>query len=74
MGKRIGYVHLHDNHGENDEHLGLGQGNIPMKEICHALEQYAPDAIWAIEAEGKDVLQFLEWLHEHGFIKNKLKS
>ena len=28
MGKRLQYVHLHDNNGENDEHLPVGKGNI----------------------------------------------
>jgi sugar phosphate isomerase/epimerase len=29
LGNQIGYVHLHDNHGRDDDHLALGQGNIP---------------------------------------------
>lgn len=74
LSDRIRYVHLHDNHGENDEHLGLGQGNIPMNEVCHALEEYAPSAIWAIEAEGDGIKQSLEWLEENGFIRNAEQS
>ena len=27
LGNNIGYVHLHDNHGAEDEHLGLGCGD-----------------------------------------------
>ncbi len=65
LGNRIGYVHLHDNHGEHDEHLGLGEGNIPMQDVCQALEECSPDAIWAIEAEGDGILQSLEWLDKH---------
>ncbi len=65
LGERIGYVHLHDNHGEHDEHLGLGEGSIPLQDVCRALEECAPDAIWAIEAEGDGILQSLEWLDKH---------
>lgn len=27
------HLHLHDNHGERDEHLALGQGNIPFSDL-----------------------------------------
>ncbi len=70
LGDRIRYVHLHDNHGDDDEHLGLGQGNIPLKDVCRALEEYAPNAIWGIEAEGDGIKQSLEWLDNNGLIKN----
>jgi len=67
LGDRIGYVHLHDNHGETDEHLGFGQGTIPFDEVCHALNACAPNAVWAIEAEGDGIAASLHWLQEHGF-------
>lgn len=69
----IGYVHLLDNFGEKDEHLGLGEGNIPMVDVCNALCEYAPDAIWAIEAEGLGIQKSLVWLEENGFIEHKTK-
>jgi sugar phosphate isomerase/epimerase len=72
LGSQIGYVHFHDNHGEEDEHLGLGKGTMPMVEVCRALEEYAPDAIWAIESKPEDIMLSLEWLVEHGFLKNKI--
>jgi sugar phosphate isomerase/epimerase len=65
FGDRIGYVHLHDNNGECDEHLGLCEGSIAVHDVCHALEEHAPHAIWAIEAEGDGILQSLEWLDKH---------
>jgi sugar phosphate isomerase/epimerase len=67
LGDAIGYVHLHDNHGEEDEHLGLGAGNLPVQEVCAALEAYAPGALWALEAEGRGLELSLAWLREHGF-------
>ena len=67
--ERIAYVHLHDNNGEHDEHLGLGDGNIPVETVCEALEELAPQALWAIEAEGAGVRKSLEWLDNHGFLQ-----
>lgn len=58
---------MHDNHGEQDEHLGFGKGNIPLTEVCQFLEQYSPDAIWAIETNTKDIEQSILWLHEYGY-------
>jgi sugar phosphate isomerase/epimerase len=68
LGKRIGYVHLHDNDGRDDEHLGLGEGTIPMKDVLASLAQTAPDALWAIESEGEGREQSIEWLIEQGFL------
>jgi sugar phosphate isomerase/epimerase len=68
LGPQIGYVHLHDNHGKEDEHLGLGLGTIPLNEVCQALKDCAPKAIWAIEAEGEGLQQSLEWLRRFGFL------
>ena len=53
---RITYVHLHDNHSETDEHLGLGMGNMDIKKVLNALNKYAPNAIWAIECK----LEYME--------------
>lgn len=68
MGPQIGYAQLHDNHGAADEHLGLGEGSIPMVEVCHALREYAPRAIWAIEAQVARMEPSLRWLQENGFL------
>lgn len=66
LGPRTAYVHLHDNHGAEDEHLGLGKGTIPLVEVCHALEQHAPDALWTIEAPRQGIEQSMDWLRSHG--------
>jgi sugar phosphate isomerase/epimerase len=34
LGSQIGYVHLHDNHGQSDEHLGLGPVRSPSKKFA----------------------------------------
>ena len=37
LGERLMHVHLHDNQGERDEHLGLGQGTVPWEAALRAL-------------------------------------
>ena len=39
LGERLVHVHLHDNQGERDEHLGLGQGTVPWEAALRALGQ-----------------------------------
>lgn len=59
LGTRIGYLHLHNNHGKrtirgyngDDEHLGLSTGTIDIENVFLMLEQHCPDAIWAIETK-----------------------
>lgn len=72
LGPKIGYVHLHDNHGQIDEHIGLGEGNLPLKEAFQSLQYYAPAAIWSIESGGIGRTQSLAWLYQHGFIEQAL--
>jgi len=72
LGNRIGYVHLHDNHGKEDEHLGLGRGNVPLTDACRELQIHSPGAVWAVEAGGAGTMQSLYWLQEHGFIGHEI--
>lgn len=65
---RIGYVHMHDNHGVTDEHLGLGEGSIPLVQVCEALEQFAPDAVWALECQLGSLVSSHDWLRTHRFV------
>lgn len=53
LGNRIIHVHVHDNQGEDDDHLPLGDGNIDFDEYFRLMKQYAPDATYAIEAHDK---------------------
>lgn len=68
LGSRITYVHLHDNHGQIDEHLGLGLGNMNLKEVLTALNQYAPDAVWALECRLEHMEESISYLKENGFV------
>ena len=57
LGNRIGYLHLHNNHGKvsgrpsykNDEHLGLDMGTIDIAKIFSLLEEHCQESIWNIE-------------------------
>ena len=68
LGELIGYVHLHDNLGDQDTHLSLGQGRIPLDQVCYLLERVAPDAIWALEVGPQNLEDSLFWLESHGYL------
>lgn len=36
--KKIVHIHVHDNHGETDEHLPLGEGDLNLKRLVAALK------------------------------------
>ena len=61
-GSLIGYVHLHNNDGTSDRHRGLDRGTLDMARVCEALNEYAPDAIRAVEAEPEYMESSLDWL------------
>ncbi|AKL93752.1 sugar phosphate isomerase/epimerase [Clostridium aceticum] len=37
--QRLQYIHLHDNHGEKDQHLPLGEGNIDFEDFFTKLKE-----------------------------------
>jgi sugar phosphate isomerase/epimerase len=63
FGDRIVHVHLHDNSGERDEHLHLGDGTVPWKLLLPKL----PKVTWALEVDdiesARRSLEFLRNLH-----------
>jgi len=65
LGGRIQYVHLHQNNGTDDEHLGLRKGNLPILEALSALNKYAPDAVWALECNLDDMEESIAFLQEN---------
>lgn len=50
LGPFIAESHIHDNNGQADEHLPPGEGQIDFASLFSLLKQYAPQAIWTIEA------------------------
>ncbi|MDD2581544.1 MAG: sugar phosphate isomerase/epimerase [Desulfuromonadaceae bacterium] len=57
LGGYIVETHIHDNHGQCDEHLPVGEGAISFRQFFPLLARYAPDAIWTIEAHNTEHLQ-----------------
>lgn len=81
LGDRIGYLHLHNNHGkvsgrpsyENDEHLGLDNGTINVSTVFKLLEEYCPNAIWNIECKLDYIEKSVEVLKELGYLERNKK-
>ena len=63
----IRFVHLHNNNGETDEHNGISNGTLNVKEVCEYLEEYSPKATWAIETIEYE--KSIEWLKENKFLE-----
>ena len=57
LGHFIAESHIHDNHGESDEHLPVGDGAIDFARFFPLLAGYAPNAVWTIEAHSTERLQ-----------------
>lgn len=69
LNNRIGYVHLHNNHGKYnkntlnwDEHLGLLNGTIDIKEVLRLIKENCPQAILAVETRADDSGKSIEIL------------
>ena len=57
LGPFIAESHIHDNNGQADEHLPPGEGQIDFARVTALLKQYAPAAIWTIEAHTVERLE-----------------
>ena len=68
LNKRIGYMHLHNNHGKlnnhhNDEHNGFDNGTIDFKKLLKLTKQYCPKVILSVEchlADAENTIEFLK--------------
>ena len=63
MDKRLQYVHLHDNNGENDDHLPAGKGNIDFRSFFDSIKN-RKDIIIALELDHSTPEEKLENLIE----------
>lgn len=57
LGSYIVETHIHDNHGQSDEHLPVGEGIIDFALFFRLLLKHAPEAVWTIEAHSAERLQ-----------------
>ena len=77
LGNRIGYLHLHNNHGKvagrpsykNDEHLGLDMGTMDIARVFTLLEQHCPDAIWNVECKLYYIAKAVDIINELGYLQ-----
>ena len=53
----IKHVHIHDNFGDDDAHLALGEGSIELKRIVNSLESKSYDGIYIIEVNDYDSIE-----------------
>ncbi len=49
LGEELAHCHLHDNYGDRDEHLVVGQGNEDWPALLGSLVRHAPDAFVVME-------------------------
>jgi len=50
----LGHLHLHDNDGRSDQHLGIGQGRIPWDELWNILAKRRAPVTVTFEPHTKD--------------------
>jgi sugar phosphate isomerase/epimerase len=75
LGPYIKHLHLHDNHGRKDEHLGLGMGEIALDEVIESVLSCNPTVSMTIECAKKEsVEKSLKWLQKRYFVKNSLAT
>ena len=58
----IGHIHINNNDGKEDQHMGLKDGSIPMKELLPRIAVLCPEA--TITLEMTETKPSLEWLRE----------
>ncbi len=57
LGNSLREIHFHDNNGETDDHLALGHGNVPLKEVVEALRAIDFSGVSIIEVKRKEDLR-----------------
>ena len=61
------HVHLHNNHGSFDEHLGLPDGTLDIAAVIRQLEALAPQATYTLEV--RSARASVEWLLKEGLLE-----
>ena len=56
IGPRLFHLHMHDNHGQSDEHLPVGEGDIDFGPLLWKLHQVSPRPSITLEAHNADHL------------------
>lgn len=56
LGKYLSEIHLHDNHGEMDEHLPIGEGSFDFDQLFALLSEFRLNPIYTLEPHQEDHL------------------
>ena len=56
----IGHIHINNNDGREDQHSGLHEGSVPMKEVLRRINSLCPEA--TVTLEMTEVKPSLDWL------------
>jgi sugar phosphate isomerase/epimerase len=59
---RLVHVHVSDNNGESDSHLGVGYGNINWKHVAKAIKEVSFNGTIVVESV-EHVLESVQKLH-----------
>ncbi|MEN6374216.1 MAG: sugar phosphate isomerase/epimerase [Smithella sp.] len=71
LGQYLGHLHLHDNYGERDEHLPVGNGTFPFAEFFAALREIKASPTITLEAHAEDNLwESLSNIKKLGILKS----
>jgi len=63
LGDLLGEIHIHDNHGTADEHLPVGEGSFPFRELFAMIRERKFKPILTVESHSeKDLQRMLESL------------
>ncbi len=66
LGDLVGQLHLHDNLGDQDEHLALGQGIIPLQQVLSYFAPCQPPPVVTLEPHKENSLKpSLQYLASH---------
>jgi sugar phosphate isomerase/epimerase len=72
LGKYLGHLHLHDNHGRFDEHLPVGNGNFPFAELFEKLKDMEDRPTMTLEAHAQaDLWQSLDNIKKMGLLSGR---
>ncbi len=68
-GKYIGQLHLHDNHGNHDSHLGMGKGSIHFGPLFEYIKRMTKKPVVTLEPhEKEDFIASLAYLEQSDFL------
>lgn len=66
VGRNVGYMHVHDNHGQRDEHLVPGKGTIDWHSLSEAIKKLNinPGVLFEVDSL-PDSIAALDFFHEN---------